>query len=366
MMLARTILLLLLGFAACGVRADYLEVRRPAVVRSIPRGDAAEVVKLAPGDRVVLSSNALKDRYYLVVVNGQSGWIYHTLVRRYPGNLPLEPAPLSNEAVSREVDAAFTATATATREETVFDTYDSYDPNGRWYTYAKLPRSVGYPNQLTVLKNIGFVVGYDEERKDPAWACYRCFRFDRQTTPARPSWKQDKRTTAGVTTSDYTNTAYSRGHMAPNYAIFQCYGRVAQFETFLMTNVCPQYQSNNDGIWGDIEDLISNRFAQEFGEVWVIAGPIFSPTAPHTIGRGVEVPTAFFMVIVDETSAGLRVLAFRVPHTDSRGTRPEDYLTSVDEIEAQTGLDFLSGLSDSLEEQLESKKPDAIWPVNVN
>ena len=37
------------------------------------------------------------------------------------------------------------------------------------------------------------------------------------------------------------------------------------------------------------------------------------------------------------------------------------FLTSVDEVERQTGLDFLHGLSDDVEDAVEAEKAETTW-----
>jgi endonuclease G len=360
--------LILLGAAPASI-ADYLVVRRPASLKTQPSRNAETLVSLSDGDRLLLLDEKQRNGYYHAggSDSADDGWVYRTFVRRYPGDAPerrKEPLAPRSPSGRTDLDTGLTRSTDVTRDEDAFDHYDPYDANGKWYTYAGVPKADGYPNPITVLRNTGYVVGYDEQRHDPAWACYRCFRFTRSATPARPSWKQDKRTTSHITTGDYENTPFTRGHMAPNYAIFQCYGRTAQLETFLMSNVCPQYQTNNDGIWGDIEDLIANHLAQDDAEVWVTCGPIFKDGAgPATIGHAVQVPEAFFMIVIDEDAGKPRALAFRVRHTNDRGTAPEDYFASIDEIEAATHLDFFAALPDDVENPLEAARAARVWPT---
>ena len=51
------------------------------------------------------------------------------------------------------------------------------------------------------------------------------------------------------------------------------------------------------------------------------------------------------------------------PEDDNAGRKAKlkKYLTSVDNIEQLTGLDFLTSLDDSLEEKLESKIATKLW-----
>ena len=51
-----------------------------------------------------------------------------------------------------------------------------------------------------------------------------------------------------------------------------------------------------------------------------------------------------------------------MPHKSiPRDVDLSDYLTSIDEIEDETGLDFLSELEDDLEDEIESEVWE-IWP----
>lgn len=44
-----------------------------------------------------------------------------------------------------------------------------------------------------------------------------------------------------------------------------------------------------------------------------------------------------------------------------KGDSLKEHLTTVDDIEAKTGIDFFSALEDKLEERLESVKPKSVW-----
>jgi endonuclease G len=101
----------------------------------------------------------------------------------------------------------------------------------------------GIPNgdvNLRLLENKAFLVGYDEQRENPAWVAYRIAGRAKFTEHERySSFTTDSRTTAKVRQKDYKNTGFDCGHMAPSYAIYSQYGKDAQKETFVMSNVCP-------------------------------------------------------------------------------------------------------------------------------
>lgn len=54
------------------------------------------------------------------------------------------------------------------------------------------------------------------------------------------------------------------------------YGREAQIQTFLLTNVIPQSPALNRGLWESLKKIISNDYAERFAQVWMICGPVFA------------------------------------------------------------------------------------------
>ncbi len=90
-MRTRILWLVLAGLAVCApARADYLEVRHAAHVRSEPRSDAQSLLQPRVGSFLLLTSPQQTNGYYQVEVPGftQPGFIYRTLVRRFTGNPP--------------------------------------------------------------------------------------------------------------------------------------------------------------------------------------------------------------------------------------------------------------------------------------
>jgi len=216
---------------------------------------------------------------------------------------------------------------------------------------------------LTILQRTGYVVGYDERRRNPAWVAYRVPPGDTNLNYDRPDqFDTDRETRAGVSHNDYTRSGYDRGHMAPNYAIATRYGSQAQRETFLMSNVVPQRPDLNRGPWRELEMDIAGRggLANRLGGVWVITGPIYDEQR-ETLRAGVEIPDAFYKIVIDEVNGYPRVLGFIMPQEATKGANPGDYLASVDRIERLTGLNFLSELEDGLEERIESAAVTRMW-----
>ena len=231
----------------------------------------------------------------------------------------------------------------------------------RQYVYGGLPRTTAVGMDLKVLCNKGYLVGYWENRKNPAWVAYRLFRVENPPTYPRPTkFLADNRTEAKVKPTDYTGSGYDRGHMAPNYAIATRYGPEAQLETFLMSNICPQRPALNQRAWKRLEEVEANDFANRLEEIWVLVGPIFGEDG-QKLPSSVDVPKAFYKIMVDEVAGKPRMIAFIMPQ-EVKGTEPsEQFLASVNRIEKLTHLDFFWELEDGLEEKLEAETATDLW-----
>ncbi|MDT8389414.1 MAG: DNA/RNA non-specific endonuclease [Lentisphaeria bacterium] len=233
--------------------------------------------------------------------------------------------------------------------------------------YAGPPRTKGwlFDNKAHVFKNTGYVVGYDESSRNPSWVGYRVFTVDDLVSGERPSrFKVDERTYAQVRHDDYKGSGYDRGHMAPNYAIATRYGRQAQIETFLMSNIAPQKPALNRGPWKDVEMAVARFYGQSCGEVWVVTGPIYGKDVDR-LESGVAIPEAYYKIIVDEKDGKLRALAFIFSQESKRRQWPRRCLVSIDTVEDFSGLDFFRKLPDHIENELEAKTSTRMWSVPI-
>jgi endonuclease G len=277
-----------------------------------------------------------------------------------------QPADRQRE-VSALVHNAFDARKDITAFDVAWDLWQLYSsrdfiaavaPGDRAHVYGGVP--VGAAS-ARVLTNTGYVVGYSDALGNPLWAAYRLADIEPRDAPPRPdAFVPDLRTAARIDSQVYTGSGYDRGHLAPNYAIATRYGRHAQEETFQMSNIVPQRHALNAGAWKDLEQRIANNYAGRFGEVWVIAGPVFGAN-PERLRRRVAVPEAFFMIVVDESGGRVRAEAFLFPQDTAATARIEDHVVAIDDIEQRTGLDFLWELPPVAEEAVESRRVDRVW-----
>jgi len=276
---------------------------------------------------------------------------------------PTRPAP------ERASDAAFARFAPAAPEpgaEAVAAPVEAPAPHSsqsKCYAGNPLPTSA-----YRLLTNTGYDVGYSEEHKDPLWAAYHLVASQMTKTagPRPKRFSVDNRTEAKIKHEDYAQAEprlYDRGHMAPNHAIAVAFGQAAQKETFRMSNVCPQRSTLNQQTWEALEHRIADEYSESFEELWVIVGPIFRGSVQR-LNQKAEIPDAFFMIVVDEDDGQLRALAVIMDQTVTGQHPLSDFVVSIDDIEAATGLDFMAGLTDPVEDALEASTADSDWRLD--
>jgi endonuclease G len=237
--------------------------------------------------------------------------------------------------------------------------------------YQGEPRPINAKNSDTwfrILRNHGFILGYSDLRGNPLWVEY-ALTDQIANTPSikRPNhFETDWRGINRVSHESYQKSGYDRGHMAPNYAISHLYGREGQADSFLMTNITPQKPKLNQQVWQHLEEAEIKHFAKLFGKVWVITGPVFSGTVERlTSDLTVEIPDAFYKIYLTEAAPNKppTALAFLIPQTVSGKEPLAQFLTNIDSIEAQTGIDFFAELDDRIEAHVEAVIDPLSWDL---
>lgn len=157
-----------------------------------------------------------------------------------------------------------------------------------------------------------------------------------------------------VTNDDFRGSGWSRGHMCP--AADNKDTELRMEESCLLTNICPQDMSLNNGDWNELENRCRNWVRKGKEPLYIICGPIFNTNRYGAIGENVSisVPDGFFKVILfhDEYNGVSNAIGFVYPN-EAVNNPMKDYCVPVDSVEAITGIDFFSQLPDDIEETVE-------------
>lgn len=171
-----------------------------------------------------------------------------------------------------------------------------------------------------------------------------------------------------VTSANYTNTGFDRGHMCP--ASDRDYNDTEIKNTFVMTNIIPQAPYNNQQPWRLLEEYCRS-LAEAGNELYIVTGPFgmggsgSNGGTTNTIASGkVRVPSAVWKVIViipngtndiSRITSSTRVIAVWLPNKQSVTTAWGSYRTTVDYIESQTGFNIMSNVSTSIQSIIEAR-----------
>ncbi len=232
------------------------------------------------------------------------------------------------------------------------------DPSDGDATDEVIIRRAQYTSSFSVARGIPNWVSYNleashfgaEDRCD-------CFTYD----PELPAGGR-------YTTADYTGAGAAagygidRGHLARSFD--RTSGSLDNASTFYFSNIIPQAADNNQGPWAQFENHLGDlaRFANR--EVYVVAGASGSKGTVKGEGR-ITIPAVTWKAALvlprdtrlsDVTSLDSVVVVAVVMPNDAgiRSVPWQDYVVTVDAVEAASGFDLFALLRDDLEIALES------------
>ena len=141
---------------------------------------------------------------------------------------------------------------------------------------------------------------------------------------------------------------YARGHQLPSADRQCCYEANAQ--TFYGTNMTPQLNAHNEGIWSKLESKV-RAIANASDTTYVVTGVILSPSSKKekdSYGQSVTIPDAYFKVLLryskSSTLGQWNAAAFYLEHRAYSENIGKQHSMSVDELEELTGIDFFVNL----------------------
>lgn len=213
-----------------------------------------------------------------------------------------------------------------------------------------------------IIEHTGYMLSYNRTTNCPNWVAWELTREETEGKGRRANTflpDPDLPISQQVTTNDYKNSGYDRGHMCP--AADMKWNPRAMTECFYMSNMCPQNPSLNSGPWSTLEDAC-RRWAKKEGKVYIVCGPVFTAKRPKYIGQNlkVRVPNGFFKVVLSTRKGHEKAIGFY--YANRAGKQPmHQTATSVDEIEKMTGMNFFHHLDNDLENRLEANFSLKAW-----
>jgi endonuclease G len=208
-------------------------------------------------------------------------------------------------------------------------------------------------------------ISYNNSKRQPNWASWNFISSDNGSvtrssiffvdTSLPPAFYQ-------VQTTDYSGSGYDRGHMCPSAD--RTNTRTNNDATFIMSNIIPQAPDNNQGLWADLENY--SRAIAASNEVLVICGPEGFGSAVTASSGQIPIASNVWKIIVAVPLGGgstltritnsTRVIAVKIPNIQGIRNDPwENYMTSVNHLQTNTGFNFFTTLNTNLATILRAK-----------
>jgi endonuclease G len=204
-----------------------------------------------------------------------------------------------------------------------------------------------------------YTLSYNEKHEQADWVAYELTnamtikKVERQDNfradPSIPTYS--------ASLEDYEEPVYDRGHLAPCREFQFTYK--AMDETFYLSNMSPQLPYFNRTVWNKLEGLV-REWAELYGYIYVVTGPILKDGLPYIGENEVSVPDSYYKVILVYKESRVQAIGFIIPQIDCT-TDLTQYIYTVDEVEARTGIDFYYLLPDETENEVENNYNLADW-----
>jgi len=215
------------------------------------------------------------------------------------------------------------------------------------------------------MQGINYSLEWDAEKKSQRWSCYQMYagnsggyvgRYDTQSNgyPQDPNIPAKDR----FVNDPYWGSGYDHGHICPSAD--RQYSYEANMQTFYISNMQPQRNIFNAGVWADMEAQLRNKWnTNKFRRTLYVAKGGTIDNTMQTLGTttsGLIIPRYFFMAILCEDDNGkYKALAFWIEHKNSDQSRDlSQYVINIDRLEELTGIDFFCNLPDEIENEVES------------
>ncbi len=233
---------------------------------------------------------------------------------------------------------------------------------------------------------ITYSLEWDNKKIANRWTCYELHEGNTMSAVDRhDDFKADPEVAVSSALADYNSSGFSRGHLCPSA------DRLCSIEqnkqTFFLTNMQPQYQSHNGGLWSRLETQVRDyatddtKIGAHCDTLYVVKAATITDkvTIDDVEVDGVYadkcndrllVPKYFYMALLHYNKATdtYHALAFWTEHlsTTQSVAYLGDYVITIDELEKRTGIDFFCNLPDVIENDVEATVDLKFWKLTTS
>ena len=251
--------------------------------------------------------------------------------------------------------------------------------------YPHINTASGNQRVVKAMGNYGitYSLEWDNNKIANRWTCYTmCSKNNANNVSRSDDFKSDEAVTTSPTNKYTQSSTYSRGHLCPSADRLASTNQNKQ--TFYMTNMQPQYQDHNGGMWATLEKYVRTKWqpTNNTDTLYVIkAATIENVTLNGTSSTGIittttddgghvlPVPKYFYMAFLyyNKTANSYKAFALWTEQKTSNNESANSVITnriSIDELERRTGIDFFCNLPDDIEATVEATA--SYWDFSGN
>lgn len=219
---------------------------------------------------------------------------------------------------------------------------------------------VGTPSFVdssAIVKHNGFTLEYSEQHEQARWVAYM-LTAERVNGPiARAdNFRADPLVATGsAELTDYKNSGYDRGHLFP--AGDAKYDAVVMDECFYLSNMSPQNNAFNGGVWERLESQV-RKWSLQYDTLYIATAGILTDGLPAIGSNKVSVPLFFYKVIYSpKMQSGIGFIIKNEESSKDLAT----FALSIDSVESMTSIDFFRELPDNIENVIEKEFDKKVW-----
>ena len=197
----------------------------------------------------------------------------------------------------------------------------------------------GGPDNEDVLVQGGYVLRHDKDLRTGLWVSYKltdkdianAYDADGKKKDRVNCFRQDPRMGESETAikSNYDEPIFDRGHLANDADIKD--DLTEQINTYVLSNMSPQYCRFNRGIWLSLEEL-GRMWAEEYETVYITSGAIFDFNKRDARDRDesvarmgsrnqkarVAIPSAYYKIFLRQDGEQWHSAAFLLEHNHAK------------------------------------------------
>ena len=245
-------------------------------------------------------------------------------------------------------------------------------------------------NKNTHQTGVNYSVEWDTDLSSQRWSCYQLYSSINYHSsynvsryyapndgtlsptcqyPADPELPEEYQ----FSVDPYKFSGYDHGHICPSADRLR--STDCNYQTFFITNMQPQYNKFNAGLWQEMESDVRNWVSMS-DTLYVCKGGTIdneeyileyvhqnSHQRTRVNKEHIPVPRFFYMALLSRKGDTWQAMAYWAPNlNEDHSLDPRrGYALKIDRLEELTGIDFFCNLPDDIETEVESNLTLSYW-----